>query len=272
MIAAFAAAFSQLADPPVRAVIWRVALWTMAAYLALGALLWAVLASLAPMVSFEGITIDWIREALVWVAPFLIAVVGGLFFIALVWLLFVAVVHLVGGYYLERVIAAVEARHYPGLPAAKPPAAGPALAATLRFLGVLAILNGFALLVYWIPFVGVGVFFGINGYLFGREYFELVAMRRLDPAAAREMRRAQRGEVWRAGLIITGLMTVPVVNLAAPIVAAAAMVHVFENTATRLRRPFLRSSGTAAAEGGSGAQPSRRQVGHPAIPGADGAR
>jgi CysZ protein len=33
------------------------------------------------------------------------------------------------------------------------------------------------------------VFRGLNGYLFGREYFEVVALRRLDRRAARVVRR-----------------------------------------------------------------------------------
>jgi hypothetical protein len=43
------------------------------------------------------------------------------------------------------------------------------------------------------------VFYGVNGYLLGREYFGLVAYRRLEERAADELRRASRGHVMLAG-------------------------------------------------------------------------
>jgi uncharacterized protein involved in cysteine biosynthesis len=66
----------------------------------------------------------------------------------------------------------------------------------------------------------------------GREYFELAALRRLDGARARAMRRRHRFGVLVAGVVITILLTIPVINCVLPVVAAAFMVHEFE----RLKR------------------------------------
>jgi len=97
------------------------------------------------------------------------------------------------GLFLEDVADAVEDRHYPALP----PATALSLAAGLRqsvnFLGLVIAANLGALILY--PFVGPGiplVFWAVNGFLLGREYFSLVAMRRLPPSEVKAMRRRNR--------------------------------------------------------------------------------
>jgi len=45
----------------------------------------------------------------------------------------------------------------------------------------------FALPLYiFVPGVNLVLFYGLNGYLLGREYFAMVAMRRLDPRERRD--------------------------------------------------------------------------------------
>jgi len=81
------------------------------------------------------------------------------------------------------------------------------------------------LLTFLFPPLKLFVFYLVNGYLLGREYFELVAMRHHDAADRRRLRRAMRGERVAAGLGIAVLFSIPLANLAAPLVATAAMVH-----------------------------------------------
>ena len=223
MVSAFFAALRQLRDPPIKRVIWSVALWTAAAFGMLGWALWAAIAGVDFVSGLGFIPFDWVRDALVALA----VLIGGLVFLALFWLLFVAIVHLVSSFYIERVTAAVEARHYPHLGAARPLKPFATLAVTVRFIGALLLLNLLALPIYLIPAVGVVAFYLVNGYLLGREYFELVATRRLDGGAIRALRRDHPGRLLAAGLIITLLFSLPLINLVAPIVAAAAMVHVY---------------------------------------------
>ena len=78
-----------------------------------------------------------------------------------------------------------------------------------------------------------GVFYALNGYLLGREYFEFAAVRRLDPKNGRTLRRRYRIRVFVCGIAIAVLMTIPFVNWLMPVVAAAYMVHVFEGVRTR---------------------------------------
>jgi len=71
---------------------------------------------------------------------------------------------------------------------------------------------------------------GINLFLFllGREYFEVVALRRLDAAATRAARNRFGLRVFLGGVMIAALFSLPLVNLVAPVIATAFMVHVFE--------------------------------------------
>ena len=239
MLNGYLAALRQLPDPPILAVIWRVALWTA---LIFGALAWGLIVavlSFDPTFSFAWVPFEWLRDAVIWMAEFVFWLLGGFIFFVVLWLLFAAIVQFVAGYYLERVIAAVEARHFPDLPPARPPTLRATLGAMLRLFASMLLFNLVALPIYLIPTVGVVVFYVLNGYLLGREYFEMVAIRRCDAAAMRAMRRANSGPLMGAGLITTLLLSLPLVNLIAPIVAAAAMVHFYG--------PQAREAGVAAA-------------------------
>jgi uncharacterized protein involved in cysteine biosynthesis len=70
---------------------------------------------------------------------------------------------------------------------------------------------------------------GLGGYLIGREYYEMVAMRRLDRAAAHHLLAQHRAKFTLAGILIAVVLTIPVLNLIAPVIAVAFMVHLAES-------------------------------------------
>ena len=72
------------------------------------------------------------------------------------------------------------------------------------------------------------LFYLLNGYLFGREYFELVAVRRLDREEMKRLWLSRKRQFMLAGVVITFLFSVPIVNLIAPVVGTAFMVHLFQ--------------------------------------------
>jgi uncharacterized protein involved in cysteine biosynthesis len=153
---------------------------------------------------------------------------GGLAVLAVTWFLFPAVTSTTIGFFLEGIAAAVEARHYPRLPPARHQPLAEVVTAGAKFLAVTIALNLAALPLLLVPPVFPFVFFGINGYLLGREYFEVVALRRLPAAEARALRRRYRLRVFAAGAVIALLLTVPFVNLLASVIGTAAMVHLFQ--------------------------------------------
>jgi CysZ protein len=64
-----------------------------------------------------------------------------------------------------------------------------------------------------------------------------VALRRLATREAAELRRREKGRVFVAGVIIAVLLTVPILNLIAPVIATSFMLHLFE----AMLRPALRA-------------------------------
>ncbi len=132
------------------------------------------------------------------------------------------------GLFLEDVAQAVEARHYPLLPPAQALSLAEALRQSVNFLGVIVAVNALALFAY--PFAGPAiplVFWAMNGFLLGREYFTLVAMRRLPPAEVRDMRRRNRLRLWLAGTLMAVPLSLPIVNLVIPVLGVATFTHLF---------------------------------------------
>lgn len=137
------------------------------------------------------------------------------------------------GFFLEDVADAVEDRHYPGLPPAVPLTLGESLRQSVNFLGLVIAVNVGALFLY--PFVGPGiplVFWAINGFLLGREYFSLVALRRLPPNEVKAMRRRNRLTLWAAGTLMAAPLSVPFVNLVVPTLGVATFTHLYHRLAS----------------------------------------
>ena len=156
----------------------------------------------------------------------LLSVVGVLL---LSWLLFPAVVTMVMGFFLERIAAAIEALHYPDRGPPRRQSLREITAVGFRLMLLSIPLNLLALPLYlMLPGLNIFVYFGLNGYLFGRGYFEVVALRRLDATAAAAVRRRFAGRVFVGGAMIAGMFLLPVINLVTPVVATAFMLHMFE--------------------------------------------
>jgi uncharacterized protein involved in cysteine biosynthesis len=159
----------------------------------------------------------------------LVDLLGGLAVLGLTWLLFPAAVTLIMSFYLERVAAAVEAVDYPGRGPPRPQPLGEILSITLRLTLLTLLLNLLALPIYLlVPGINLFLFLALNGYLFGRGYFEVVALRRLDAGEARRVRSRFAGRIFLGGVVIAGLFALPLINLVAPVIATAFMLHIFE--------------------------------------------
>jgi len=77
------------------------------------------------------------------------------------------------------------------------------------------------------PPVYVAAWLVINGWLLGREYFELVAMRRLNVGDTDSLRKRNGIAVLITGIALTGLLVLPPIALILPVLATAVMVHRF---------------------------------------------
>jgi uncharacterized protein involved in cysteine biosynthesis len=218
LFAALTKAFAQLDDPRLQRILLRSVGLALGVLLGLGVLLWFVI------VQLHVFSWAWLEALFEWGS--------GLGIALLVILLFPAAVSATIGLFLEAVSETVESRHYPGLAPPRAQSIHEAIVAGLKFALVAILLNLAVLPVYivgiFLPPLNFFVFYGLNGYLLGREYYETVALRRLDAKLAGEARRRNKWRVFMGGVVITVMLTVPILNLIAPVIATAFMVHIFE--------------------------------------------
>lgn len=147
----------------------------------------------------------------------LVAVVG--------WFTFPLIVTAVAGAFLEPLADRIERRYYPAAPVARQVPLREQIHSSLRVLVRGLGWNLLALPCYFIPVLNVVVYAGLNAFLLSREYFQVVAVRHVPLAEAKQLYRAHRWAMLRGGLGLALLFVVPGVNLCAPLLATAWMVH-----------------------------------------------
>jgi uncharacterized protein involved in cysteine biosynthesis len=138
------------------------------------------------------------------------------------------VASLVSSFFLESVAAAVEEKHYSDVGAPIKTPAGEVFQDTVNFLGLLIVLNILVLIlsIFFFAFASL-IFWALNGFLLGREYFQMVAMRHLGREDAQKMRSRYSGRIWLAGIFMAAPLSVPLINLCVPMIGAATFTHLF---------------------------------------------
>jgi CysZ protein len=213
MLTAAGQAFQQLFTPAFRAVLLKCVAFTIGL---LAVLIIGIEWTFSHFVQWPG----WIEKTIEWLGG-LALVVGTIFLIP-------PVSSLIAGLYVDDIAAEVETTTYPQDPPGKPVATLPAIGLALKFFVVVLAVNILAVFLLLIPGINLIAFYLGNGYLLGREYFELAAMRHMPPDEAKQLRRANRVTVLLCGLIIAAIASVPILNLITPLFATAFMVRIFK--------------------------------------------
>jgi CysZ protein len=209
--------FAQIFTPPFRGVMWK-SLGLTAAVLVLA-----------------GVGLDRLALSLIHVGPswlsMVLSIVVALGLIASMVLLAAPTVLFVASFFLDDVATIVEQEIDPYAAPGQPAPLFASVVMGLRFAVLSILVNIVVLLLTLFTGVGFVSFFLLNGYLLGREYFELAAMRHLPPAEAMAIRRRYSGQVYIAGVIISGVVAVPVLNLLTPLFATAFMMRLYKRVA-----------------------------------------
>lgn len=237
MLQSLSRAFAQSTDPAFRGVFWKSFGAATGTFIVLWILAWLGLSWLGEGLSawlasqeiggFWGTALEWLASA------------GGVVTVLVTsFFLFPAVMVLIMSLLLDDIAAAVERRYYPDAPPARQQPWSEILVSGLQLVVVALFLNLLLLPLYlalsFLPPLNAFVFYLVNGYLLGREYFELVAVRRIAFTETKQWRRRFRGRIYLAGIIIAVLLTIPLLNLITPIIATAFMVHVFARCQSRV--------------------------------------
>lgn len=219
-------AIGQVGDPAFRGVLaWGIALTILLLAAITGVAVWGIGALLPDQFSLPFIgPITWLDDL----------ALGGVVLLMLLASVFLMVptASAFTSMFLDRVAAAVEQRHYPHLPEGRSQPLGEAAADSVKFLGVIIGANivALALYIFLAPLAPI-IFLGLNGYLLSREYFQLVAIRRMSRDEARALRRRHSGEVWMVGVLMALPLSLPIVNLLVPVLGAATFTHLYHRLA-----------------------------------------
>lgn len=217
-------AFGQVLSPEFRRVLMK----SLALTIAILALVWLALTRL-----FEW----WLTGMATvgehpWVATYAGLFAGLGLVVALAYLV-PPVSMLVASFFLDEVAEKVERADYPAEPAGRPLPASTAVWEAAKFAVLALGINLLALLIWFVPGVGLAAFFIANTILLGREYFELAASRFRPLPEVRAMRARHIGTVTLAGAIIACMVVVPILNLLTPLFGTILMVHVHKRLAAR---------------------------------------
>ncbi len=172
---------------------------------------WAAFRFLLPMIpEGEG----W--QAWVWNAA---EVLGGAGILILSILLAPAVSMFVGGALFDVAAERIEKRVSPDLPRGRMVPLHEGLWNGLRIAAPALVLNLISLPLLFVPVVNLVWFLGLNGFLMGREYAALAAVRRMSWVEARALRRRAPVAVFLVGLACS------IVPFVAPLIGAGAMTR-----------------------------------------------
>lgn len=222
ILTSFFKALAQLPDARFRRVLLLGIGLTVALLVgAYAALLWVIQSFAANGLSLPFVgEVTWLGDLLSWGSL-------GLMILLSVFLM-IPVASAITSLFLDDVAQAVEDAHYPSLPSVPRADFWEGLRDTVNFLGVLIGANILAFALYaLLPFFAVPIFFALNGYLLGREYFQLAAMRRIGRENAKALRKKHMGTIWIAGCLMAMPLSIPLVNLFIPILGAATFTHLY---------------------------------------------
>ncbi len=136
---------------------------------------------------------------------------------------------MVGSLFLDRIAAKVDARFYPADPRARGTPVATSIGESLKLIGLALLLNA-ALIPVDVGVPGLAEVASVlaNGWLLGREFFELASLRHIPRQQSDALRRRHGGKIYAGGLLIAVLTVIPGLDLIAPFFGAALMAHLFK--------------------------------------------
>ena len=217
LLTPLARAIGQLGDPAilgalVKSLLLTAALFVLIAVAAIGTTNWLLPADARPAWGWVGSAIGVVLTAVAAITLF-VPVLGGIAML-----------------FVNSVADSVERRYYPTLPPARPASLATQVRDALGLTLWLLLLQMLALLLA-ILLPGPGVLLGwlVSAWGMGRGLFMAVALRRMPRTLAFVAYRARRGTVIIEGGIMVLAGLVPGLNLLAPVLGVAVMVHVFND-------------------------------------------
>jgi len=199
--------------------------------------IWSVLLAIGVLGGFiagTGMAVDWFAQTMQnqWLAPYM-SWLGGIGATMLAWFLFPGIMPVIINFFDDRIAHIIERQDYPGVIQPTQQPFWPELWHDVRFTCMAILLNILVLPLYLLPGLNLFLFYLLNGYLLGREFFIMAARRHMPVEQAEVMRKRYGRSILIAGIGLVLLATLPILNLFAPFWGIAVMVHLFH----RLEKP-----------------------------------
>ena len=143
------------------------------------------------------------------------------------WILFPGIMPIIVNFYDEKIARTIEIAHYPEAKPEENNPLIPELLHDLKFSLKAILLNILLLPLYFVPMLNLLVFYWLNGFLLGREFFVMVARRYMSVKEAEDLRRKKATVILLGGVMLMVCATIPILNLIAPFWGIALMTHLF---------------------------------------------
>ncbi len=142
------------------------------------------------------------------------------------WILFPGIMPFITSFFNNDIIDIIERKYYPPLKIDQN-----SFLSDFIFEGKFTLkallLNILILPLYLVPVINVFIFFILNGYLLGNQFFIASSRRHMDSIKAKELSKKHSRSILWGGIVIAFFATVPILNLVIPFFGVALMIHMF---------------------------------------------
>ncbi|MET0182403.1 MAG: EI24 domain-containing protein [Caulobacterales bacterium] len=190
---------------------WHALICVILAFAATIGAAWAAFTYLLPLIPEGAGALRWVFEAA--------QLLGGAAILVIAVLLAPAISMFLGGLLFDVAAERVESKVFPGQPKGRMVPLYEGIWNGLRIAIPALLLNLISLPLFFVPGIGFAWFLALNGYLMGREYSSLAALRAMNWRDARTLRKRAPFAVFIVGLICS------IVPFVAPLLGAAAMTR-----------------------------------------------
>tara|TARA_B100000575_G_scaffold180119_1_gene144598 strand:+ start:492 stop:1169 length:678 start_codon:yes stop_codon:yes gene_type:complete len=208
---------AHISEPLLRQILVKSLLISLVSIMTCGLLAWILIGK------FGLLGFGFLDTFLPWIGGALIVLIGFVFF--------PSTIMFIGGLFSDEIIGVIEEKHYPKNIGSNHVPLLISIRSGLTLIIVTTIINicllPFYALGMLLPGVSFVIFYLGNGYLIGRELFESVAQRHHSVNEARKLRKRHFLKLVLGGGLITFVATIPVINLATPLLGIGFMVHLY---------------------------------------------
>lgn len=173
--------------------------------------------------------LDWLIDFELGQFSLIVSLLTGVGSLVAVFILAAPVASLFVGLYVDDVAQVVERERFPHDRIGKNQSFTSGFLRAIGFTMVILIVNTLALFLFFVFGLGFFVFVIANAYLLSREFFDLAALRYVEPSTSKQLKQKHRVVIFLAGLCLALLLLVPILNILVPLFGTIVFVQLFKS-------------------------------------------